>query len=151
MVLRYGKRTATAACRVVATAVLLGVAGPAAAQDAAPGRFNIAPSETGFVRMDTRTGAVSHCSRRDGRWFCEPIPDVGAPAEVRLDAVEDALEELRQRVEALAEAVVGQPRPEAGQAVAPAETAAAETRRGFAVEVMERFRTLVRGLRPRES
>ena len=30
-------------------------------------------SDDGFVRLDTQTGAVSHCGRREGVWFCEKL------------------------------------------------------------------------------
>jgi hypothetical protein len=39
------------------------------------GRFVMSPSENGFVRLDTETGAMSLCSRRDSRWTCEPMED----------------------------------------------------------------------------
>ncbi|MBI4274746.1 MAG: hypothetical protein HY659_08620 [Rhizobiales bacterium] len=52
---------------------------PATAQTAAPenddGRFTFNRVADGFLRLDTRTGQVSLCSRRPAGWACETIPD----------------------------------------------------------------------------
>ena len=37
------------------------------------GRYTMAPTKDGFVRLDTRTGTVSLCNRVDGRWSCGAI------------------------------------------------------------------------------
>ncbi len=58
---------------VVLVLVALGSV-PASAQER-PQRFTMTPTEGGFVRLDTETGAVSICTRRDGAWACEPIPE----------------------------------------------------------------------------
>ena len=51
--------------------------GAALAQEARPGsgRYAIEPSIDGFIRLDTTSGAVSHCSRREGVWHCDVIVD----------------------------------------------------------------------------
>lgn len=52
---------------------------PATAQTTAPenedGRFTFSRVADGFLRLDTRTGQVSLCSRRPAGWACETIPD----------------------------------------------------------------------------
>jgi hypothetical protein len=58
---------------VVLVLVALGSV-PASAQER-PQRFTMTPTEGGFVRLDTETGAVSICTRRDGAWACEPMPE----------------------------------------------------------------------------
>lgn len=49
------------------------------AQNGAPesenGRYSFNRVEDGFLRLDTRTGQVSICSRRAVGWACHPIPD----------------------------------------------------------------------------
>lgn len=39
------------------------------------GRYVMSPTENGFVRLDTETGAMSVCTQRNGRWVCEFMED----------------------------------------------------------------------------
>ncbi len=52
---------------------------PARTQGAAPdsenGRYVFNRAQDGFLRLDTRTGQVSLCSRRPAGWACESVPD----------------------------------------------------------------------------
>lgn len=42
----------------------------------ASGRFSMAPAEGGgVVRLDTETGAMSHCTTKDSSWQCKPIAE----------------------------------------------------------------------------
>jgi hypothetical protein len=87
------------------TAVAVGFAVPASAQEK-PGRYTMTPTDGGFVRLDTETGAVSFCSRKDTQWFCEPAndiarnqaaqakPQVQLPSEQEIDRAIDELERL---------------------------------------------------------
>jgi hypothetical protein len=56
-------------------ALVLCIAGSAARADDAP-RYALSASKDGFVRLDTATGAVSHCRPLGGVWKCEPIAGV---------------------------------------------------------------------------
>ena len=61
---------------------------PAAADELKPAnRFAVQPSDDGFIRLDTQTGAVSHCGRRAGVWFCEKLVEDQTALEKRIDAV----------------------------------------------------------------
>ena len=51
---------------------------PVAAQESGL-RFEIAPGAVGVTRVDTQTGAVSHCSANQGGWACDPVA-AAAPA-----------------------------------------------------------------------
>lgn len=55
------------------------LAASAQAQNGPPdtddGRYSFNRVEDGFLRLDTRTGQVSLCSRRNVGWACHPIPD----------------------------------------------------------------------------
>jgi hypothetical protein len=59
---------------IVAGAVIGAV--PSWAEDPEPsaGRYQIAPDKDGFVRLDTETGAMSHCVKREGSGIatCSP-------------------------------------------------------------------------------
>ena len=75
----------------------LGIGGAAIAQsppDAENGRFALAPAGDGFLRLDTRTGAVSTCTNSGTGWACYTVPDERAAmdAEIgRLQADNDRL------------------------------------------------------------
>jgi hypothetical protein len=50
-----------------------------AAADSAPdtenGRYTLSQTADGFVRLDTRTGAVSTCTNSGNGWACYAVPD----------------------------------------------------------------------------
>ena len=54
-------------------AVSLGAASVASQER--QGRFVMSPAENGFVRLDTETGAMSLCTRRDEKWVCTLMED----------------------------------------------------------------------------
>ncbi len=88
--------------------------GTAFAADTPSGRYSMAPAGDGFVRLDTETGAMALCSRKNGNWACEPMPEVNDERRQtieRLEAENKALkEDLRRADEALG---LGDPRKEA--------------------------------------
>ncbi len=45
-----------------------------AAEDRA-GRYTMVPTDSGMVRLDTDTGEVALCAKKDGDWACRPMPD----------------------------------------------------------------------------
>lgn len=60
-----------------AAVTAVGLLAPAAtlAADEKPGRYTMSPTEGGFLKLDTETGAVSFCARKDGAFACEATPD----------------------------------------------------------------------------
>ena len=52
---------------------------PAAHAQSAPesenGRFSFSPVSDGMLRLDTRSGQVSLCARKDAGWACSAVPD----------------------------------------------------------------------------
>ena len=63
-------------CRLpLAFSVCLLFAASAVADEAKPGagRYLLGASPGGFVRLDTVTGAASHCNQKDKVWRCEPL------------------------------------------------------------------------------
>jgi hypothetical protein len=71
-----------------------------AAPDTDNGRFTLSPVAEGFLRLDTRTGAVSTCANKNG-WTCRLVPDERAALDTeigRLQADNKRLkDELAQR------------------------------------------------------
>src|SRR6266576_3465724 len=60
----------------------------ASAQTATPdsenGRYSFNPVADGVLRLDTRTGQVSQCSRSDVGWACKVVPDERAALETEI-------------------------------------------------------------------
>ena len=70
---------------------------PAAADDRArAGRYAVQPSADGFIRLDTETGAVSHCGRREGVWFCEKLVEDQTALKSGIDALSAAARRTRE-------------------------------------------------------
>lgn len=59
-----------------------------------PGRFAMKDIEGGILRMDTKTGRISQCKKKDGEWACESIADDSA-------GLEDRISELKRENNAL--------------------------------------------------
>ncbi len=45
------------------------------APDSENGRYSFSPVSDGMLRLDTRTGQVSLCARKDAGWACNTVPD----------------------------------------------------------------------------
>src|SRR5689334_12219178 len=43
--------------------------------DTENGRYTFSPVPEGTLRLDTRTGAVSICAKKDAGWACNTVPD----------------------------------------------------------------------------
>src|SRR5262245_295193 len=60
----------------------------ASAQPATPdgenGRYGFNPVAEGVLRLDTRTGQVSQCSRSDAGWTCKTVPDERSSLEAEI-------------------------------------------------------------------
>ena len=72
---------------VVSAAVLCVLASPLAAQDVPAtenGRYTMTQTPNGFMRLDTRTGAVSLCTLDKGVAQCRSTPDERAALEAEI-------------------------------------------------------------------
>lgn len=95
----------------IISVIALGYA-PALAQPETS-RYTMAPTEGGFVRLDTVTGAMSFCSKDNGGWSCTPMengarpipgdrpsgpgdatPEIELPSEEDVDKAIDYLESM---------------------------------------------------------
>ncbi|MES5486671.1 hypothetical protein QMZ05_28285 [Bradyrhizobium sp. INPA03-11B] len=79
---------------IAAILISSGTALAQAAPDTENGRYALSPAGDGFLRLDTRTGAVSTCTNSSAGWACYMVPDERAAldAEIgRLQADNDKL------------------------------------------------------------
>ncbi len=70
------------------------VSGAAGAEDA-PGRYTMTPTENGFIRLDTQTGAMSTCSKKEGEWACKAMPDDQRSLQDKITRLEEENRELK--------------------------------------------------------
>jgi hypothetical protein len=133
--------------RIAILAALGFLAWPALADEPA-GRYSVLPSSDGFIRIDTATGAVSHCGKRDGAWYCDVLIEDRGLIERRLEALTGQVAALSEKIEALT-ARVSEPKPAAPPLVAtPAPAGEAQD---FPGALMHKLFVLVRGLKSVEA
>ena len=134
---------------VLVTIATAALAVSAAAQDIQPpaGRFQLSPGDGGgFVRLDTRTGSVSHCRQEAGVWRCEPILDSGLAD--RLSALSDKVDRLSTDLDDLSLRVDAQAAGAGAPPVAPVagDKARRETA-GIAQTAVHRLLEVIRTLK----
>jgi hypothetical protein len=99
-------------------AVALSYAGLAsAAADSGPdtenGRYTLSQTADGFVRLDTRTGAVSTCSNNGNGWACYAVPD----ERTAMDETIGRLQEQNEKLKAQLAAREGEQQGKAGESL----------------------------------
>jgi hypothetical protein len=90
--------------RMFALALTLSLADSAAAsaQTATPdsenGRYSFSPVADGVLRLDTRTGQVSQCSRSDIGWVCKVVPDERSTLETEISRLQGESATLKKEL-----------------------------------------------------
>jgi regulator of replication initiation timing len=79
------------------------------------GRYTLSPAENGFVRLDTVTGAMSLCSRKEQGWTCEPMDDRAKALQEQVEQLMAENRALRAEIDRLEKAQPGD-RDSSGQA-----------------------------------
>lgn len=120
--------------RRTAFAVLLLAAGipVAVAQETNTDRYTLEKSESGFVRLDRQTGAVTLCTEADGTLTCRMAADEQA-------AYDEDLARLEKRVEALEKQIADGTAAGSGELPSDAEI-------DRSIGIMERFMRAFFGL-----
>ena len=99
-------------CAIPAIAAV-GLGAATVASQERQGRFVMSPTENGFVRLDTETGAMSVCTQRNGRWVCELMEDEAKALQEEVARLRAEVKRLEEQA-ALAKRPHGEPteRPE---------------------------------------
>ena len=90
--------------RLFALALTLSLAdfAVASAQTATPdsenGRYSFHPLADGALRLDTRTGQVSQCSRGDVGWACKVVPDERSALESEIAGLQGENASLKKEL-----------------------------------------------------
>jgi len=81
------------------------LAGPAIAEQATStsGRYQISSDEDGFVRLDTKTGALTHCKKQEGIWRCEILAEERPDIDGDIQSLRDAAAALNAELSRLTE------------------------------------------------
>jgi hypothetical protein len=87
----------------------------ASAETATPdrqnGRFSFNPVADSVLRLDTRTGQVSECSRSDAGWACKLVPDERSALEIEIARLQNENERLKKELLARGPPTPGAPGP----------------------------------------
>lgn len=85
---------------MIVAGIVLAIAGAGgvAASDTA-GRFTMTPTDKGYLRLDTATGAVSICADSAGSWSCSAMPDDLASLTAEVDRLRSENRELKAKLE----------------------------------------------------
>ena len=107
--------------RLFALALTLSLAdfAVASAQTATPdsdnGRYSFYPVADGVLRLDTRTGEISQCSRNDVGWVCKVVPDERSVLETEIARLQKENATLKKQLLARGLPVPGAPGPSIAQ------------------------------------
>ncbi len=70
------------------------------ALDTENGRYTLSQTADGFVRLDTRTGAVSTCSNNGNGWACYAVPDERKAMDETIGRLQEENERLKAQLAA---------------------------------------------------
>ena len=107
-----------------------GVTGTAFAQstpDTEKGRYTLAPVTDGVIRLDTRTGTVSTCTKSGAGWACYAVPDERAALDAEIGRLQSDNEKLKAELAAREPVITGkidEPLPKADSLKKPEPKAA---------------------------
>ena len=96
-------------CVGLVALVLLTAADAASAQTPAAdenGRYTLSATDNGYLRLDTRTGAVSICSGKGG-WTCRVVPDERAALDQEIGRLQSEIDKLKTQLASREETVKG--------------------------------------------
>lgn len=70
------------------------------APDGENGRYSMTPIPEGVLRLDTRTGTVSTCTRNGAGWACYAVPDERSALDAEIGRLQAEVETLKGQLAA---------------------------------------------------
>ena len=112
-----------------------------------PGRYSMTPTDHGFLKLDTATGAVSLCKEQEGAFVCKAVADDAAAMTAEIDRLAKENEALRAGNPAGGPlAVVPSVPDEAAPLKLPSDKDLDQAM-GFIEKMLKRFKTLMDDLK----
>ncbi len=68
--------------------------------DSDNGRYSMTPIPEGVLRLDTRTGTMSTCTRNGAGWACYAVPDERAAFDAEIGRLQAEVEKLKEQLAA---------------------------------------------------
>jgi hypothetical protein len=98
------KKSSTASWLAAAIVLLTTVGGGLVAAQSAPdgenGRYSMTPIPEGVLRLDTRTGTVSTCTKNGAGWACYTVPDERSALDAEIGRLQAEVEKLKGQLAA---------------------------------------------------
>ncbi len=96
--------SSTTSWLAAAIVALTMVSGSLVAAQSAPdgdnGRYSMTPIPEGVLRLDTRTGTVSTCTRNGAGWACYAVPDERSALDAEIGRLQAEVEKLKGQLAA---------------------------------------------------
>lgn len=70
------------------------------APDSENGRYSMTPISEGVLRLDTRTGTVSTCTKNGAGWACYAVPDERTALDAEIGRLQAEVEKLKGQLAA---------------------------------------------------
>jgi hypothetical protein len=77
-----------------------GLVAAQSAPDSDNGRYSMTPIPEGVLRLDTRTGTVSTCTRSGAGWACYAVPDERTALDAEIGRLQTEVEKLKGQLAA---------------------------------------------------
>jgi hypothetical protein len=98
------KSSTTSWLAAVAFAAVMTISGGLVAAQSAPdsenGRYSMTPIPEGVLRLDTRTGTMSTCTRNGAGWACYAVPDERTALDSEIGRLQTEVEKLKGQLAA---------------------------------------------------
>jgi hypothetical protein len=89
-----------AAAFAAVAAIAGGLVAAQSAPDGENGRYTMTPIPEGVLRLDTRTGTVSTCTRNGAGWACYAVPDERSALDAEIGRLQAEVEKLKEQLAA---------------------------------------------------
>jgi hypothetical protein len=102
--MRPAKSSTTSWLAAAAIAAVMATSGGLVAAQSAPdsenGRYTMTPIPEGVLRLDTRTGTVSTCTKNGAGWACYAVPDERSALDAEIGRLQAEVEKLKEQLAA---------------------------------------------------
>ncbi len=125
--------------------VTAALTGPAGAEDG-DGRYRLTPTPDGYLKLDSRSGAVSECKRGPDGYQCRLVPDEQAALQAEIDRLANENAALREQLATASPRLPERPGESARPEKAPVLPGEDEMDRalGFMEKFLRRFMSIFR-------